>query len=214
MGRPGIVHDQISTKSSGQGFMDDPSTERTLNRKLRGLLMCLLYFLTIHGCLYNQVPAHVRSTGAGNKYLYCKHCDKKKLPVDHVQCRLLIPALKAWAARVEHTTARLFAPPNIPCHGRIYDVTTDPCFDSQATCCIDVFDLFLDMLFMGVCTTRHWQTSGRLVQELNICTVYCSRRTMIALTRKHYAVRVITAPVDRTSSSAWSYKHAWIACQR
>ena len=25
---------------------------------------------------------------------------------------------------------------------------------------------------MGFCTTRHWQTSGRLVQELNICTVY------------------------------------------
>ena len=90
--------------------MDDPSTERTLNRNLRGLLMCLLYFLTIHGCLYNQVPAHVWSTGAGNKYLYCKHRDKKKLPVDHVQCRLLIPALNAWAARVEHTTARLIAP--------------------------------------------------------------------------------------------------------
>ena len=29
-----------------------------------------------------------------------------------------------------------------------------------------------DMLFMGVCTTEHWQTSGRLVQELNVCTVY------------------------------------------
>ena len=24
---------------------------------------------------------------------------------------------------------------------------------------------------MGVCTTRHWQTSGRQVQELNGCTV-------------------------------------------
>ena len=27
------------------------------------------------------------------------------------------------------------------------------------------------MLSMGVCTTRQWQTSGRLVQELNVCTV-------------------------------------------
>ena len=33
-----------------------------------------------------------------------------------------------------------------------------------------VFDVFS----MGVCTTGHLQTSGRLVQELNICTV-CSR---------------------------------------
>ena len=36
---------------------------------------------------------------------------------------------------------------------------------------IDVLGLFLDMLSMGVYTTRHWQTSGRLVQELNIFTV-------------------------------------------
>ena len=34
--------------------------------------------------------------------------------------------------------------------------------------------LFFDMLFMGICTTRHWQTSGRLVQELNVCTVHLS----------------------------------------
>ena len=27
-----------------------------------------------------------------------------------------------------------------------------------------------DMLSMGVCTTRQWLTSGRLVQELNVCT--------------------------------------------
>ena len=28
-----------------------------------------------------------------------------------------------------------------------------------------------DMLSNSVCTTRHWQTSGRLVQELDVCTV-------------------------------------------
>ena len=31
--------------------------------------------------------------------------------------------------------------------------------------------LFSDMLFMGVCTSGHRQTSGRLVQELNVYTV-------------------------------------------
>ena len=35
--------------------------------------------------------------------------------------------------------------------------------------------LMFDMLSMGVCTTRHWQTSGRLVQELNVCTVHVKR---------------------------------------
>ena len=35
--------------------------------------------------------------------------------------------------------------------------------------------LFFDMLFMGVCTTRHWRTSGRLAQELNVCTVCCHK---------------------------------------
>ena len=31
--------------------------------------------------------------------------------------------------------------------------------------------LFFDMLSIDVCTARHWQSSGWLVQELNICTV-------------------------------------------
>ena len=62
-------------------------------------------------------------------------------------------------------------PPHFRWHGRIYDVTTYHSFDSQATRFIDVFRLFLDMSFMGVCTTRHSQTSGRLIQELNICTI-------------------------------------------
>ena len=30
--------------------------------------------------------------------------------------------------------------------------------------------LFFDILSTGVCTTMHWQTSGRLVQELHVCT--------------------------------------------
>ena len=52
-------------------------------------------------------------------------------------------------------------------------LTTEHSFDSQDTWVIDVLGLF-DMLSMCVYTTRHWQTSGRLVQALNVCTVYCS----------------------------------------
>ena len=36
---------------------------------------------------------------------------------------------------------------------------------------------YFDMLYMCVCTTRHCQTSGRLVQELNVCTV-CPRPSL------------------------------------
>ena len=49
-------------------------------------------------------------------------------------------------------------------------LTPERTFDSQATWAIDVLAL-LDMLSMGACTTRYWQTSGRLVQELNDCNV-------------------------------------------
>ena len=44
-------------------------------------------------------------------------------------------------------------------------------FSSQATWVIDVLGLCFDMLSMGVLKNRHWHTSGRLVQELNLCTV-------------------------------------------
>ena len=37
-------------------------------------------------------------------------------------------------------------------------------------------DYHFDMIIMGVCTTRHCQTSGRLVQELNVCTVHWNRK--------------------------------------
>ena len=53
----------------------------------------------------------------------------------------------------------------------MYDLTNERSLDSQGKWFIDVLGLFSDMLSMGVCTTRHWQTSGRLVQELNVCTV-------------------------------------------
>ena len=41
--------------------------------------------------------------------------------------------------------------------------STEP--SSQATWVIAVLGLFFDMLCIGVCATRHWSTSGRLVQE-------------------------------------------------
>ena len=42
---------------------------------------------------------------------------------------------------------------------------------NKATWIIYVLGLLFDMLPVGVCTTRHWQTPGRLLQELDIFTV-------------------------------------------
>ena len=89
----------------------------------------------------------------------------------HIQCRYIIPAL---CGQHEHNTqphARL--PPSFP--------GIDAWMTSQAkvalihkatfTWVIDVLGLLHDMLSMDTCSTRHWQTSVRLVQELNVCTV-------------------------------------------
>ena len=61
-------------------------------------------------------------------------------------------------------------------HGRLPfnfldDLTAERSFDSQAMWVIDVLGLSFVVLSMGVCTTRHWQTSSQLVQELNVCAV-------------------------------------------
>ena len=61
--------------------------------------------------------------------------------------------------------------PQFPGHGCMDDLTTERSFDLQATWVIDVLGKFFDMLSMGFCTTRRCQTSGRLVQELSVCTV-------------------------------------------
>ena len=47
------------------------------------------------------------------------------------------------------------------------NVTLNRKLRGSLVCLAHVFD----MLIMGICTARHWQTSGRLVQELNVCTV-------------------------------------------
>ena len=60
---------------------------------------------------------------------------------------------------------------HFPRHGCMDDLTTERSIGPQATWVIDVFGLFFDMLSTGVCTTGHRQTSGCLVQELDVCTV-------------------------------------------
>ena len=74
-----------------------------------------------------------------------------------LQCRHLIPALNARAARTQFKTARLIATHFLG-HGCMDDLATDQSFDLQAMC------VFADEV-LGFGRTRHWLTSGRLVQE-------------------------------------------------
>ena len=61
--------------------------------------------------------------------------------------------------------------PEFPGHGCMDDLPIETSFDSKATWVIDILSLFFDMLSTDICTTRHWKTSGRLMQELNVCNV-------------------------------------------
>ena len=56
-------------------------------------------------------------------------------------------------------------------HGCKNDLTAERNVNSQATWVIYALGLLFDVLSMDVSTTRHWQISGRLVHELNVCTV-------------------------------------------
>ena len=86
-----------------------------------------------------------------------------------MQYRYLIPALNELAS---YTTAHPIVTQFLV-HGRTDDLTTERSFDSQATGSLMCLAYFFDM---GVCTTRHWQTSGRLVQQFNVCTVFSPQK--------------------------------------
>ena len=51
------------------------------------------------------------------------------------------------------------------------DLITEVDFINKLRGSLMCFVYLIDMSSNGICTTRHWQTSGRLVQELKACTV-------------------------------------------
>ena len=56
-------------------------------------------------------------------------------------------------------------------HGSVDDRAAKHGFDSKLRWPLMCLAYFFDIQSICVYTTRHWQTSGRLVQELNVCTV-------------------------------------------
>ena len=79
-----------------------------------------------------------------------------------IQCRHLIPALNASAA----CTAACPIATQFSGHGWAHNCTLI-CKTLGHWC---VWVILFDKWTRGVFITRHWQTSGRLVQELNVCT--------------------------------------------
>ena len=83
-----------------------------------------------------------------------------------IQCRHVIPALNA---RVKYTTARLIAI-QFPGHRCDHKSLTSQLNVALIRVAIWVINV-LGVVSMGACTTRHWQTSSRLVQNLEVCTI-------------------------------------------
>ena len=88
------------------------------------------------------------------------------LPLPLLQC-WHFPAIHAWSAYDRTHDCHTVSWPWM----HRWHLTTARIFHSQATWVIGVLHLYFDMLHIGVCTIRHWHTTGLLVQKLNICTI-------------------------------------------
>ena len=84
-----------------------------------------------------------------------------------------------------NTRQHVGMPPSfITGHGCMDHLTNKRSFDSQDTLVIDVLG-FQKMLSMGICTSRHLQTFGHPVQDLNIRTVVNERSMTQFMFGKH-----------------------------
>ena len=73
--------------------------------------------------------------------------------------------------RGQHTTARPIATIFLGMDAWINLTSTHRIFDHKLRGSLMCLAYFSDMLPVGFCTTEHWHTSGRLIQELIVCTV-------------------------------------------
>ena len=80
-------------------------------------------------------------------------------------------------------------------------------FDLQATWVIDVLGLSFTCYPWAFCTTRHWQMSGRLVQELNVCTVVVLSRSYLRISTC-CPRRAASRGRGRRGSRRWSWPDA------
>ena len=96
-GSSGIIHDRTPDCHRFSWTWMTSQLNVALICKLRGKLMCLIYFWRdILGCLYNLALADVWSTGARIKCLYCT-CINNSLWVNNGNIYISIPMLFATA---------------------------------------------------------------------------------------------------------------------
>ena len=102
-----------------------------------------------------------------------------------LQCQHLIPALNAWAAWAKYKTTCPIAT-QFPGHGCMNDLQPNVTLIRKLRGSLMCLSNFIEMLSMGVCTTRQWQTSGQLVQEFNVCTVVTGSLQSVKLNSCHH----------------------------
>ena len=90
------------------------------------------------------------------------------------------------------------------------DLITECSVDSQATCVIDVFGLFSWHLSMAFYTTKHWQTSGRLVQKLNVCSVVRGGPFDILRKGEVLSIYILGKFLVRQARKNWPWKLNWV----
>ena len=110
-----------------------------------------------------------------------------------LQCRHLVPALNIWAWM----------------HGWPHNWTWRRLVSYVGHWCVW---LIFEVLSMDVCTARHWQTYGRLVHALNVCTVCALTPTWIVddLSTPHYSCQPWAPPVGVLMMELSTLTPTWI----
>ena len=115
-------------------------------------------YVCIYSCM--GVFVHVDRSGGYQKYIGI---------LKEAQCLHLISALMCWQpwcnTRPHVRLLPIFLGMNAWMISKL-----NVALQSQASWVIN--GSFSNMLSRSVCTTRHWQTSGRQVQELDVCSFY------------------------------------------
>ena len=88
-------------------------------------------------------------------------------------------------------------------------LTTEDSLDSQATCMwvIDVLGLFFDI---RVCTTRHWQTSRPLVQEVNVYFISALVYILICMQINTLILWIKASSMYSISFALHCHKYDWM----
>ena len=161
----------IATQFTECGCMDDLVTERSFDSLATvqtfnfctsrpDVCQCLVVWKAMLRCQENNLNISMTHVA----------CESKLRPVIRSSIH---PSQGNWVS-IEHTV--------------VFYAQAAQAFSAGIKCrhctwVIDVLGLFLWHLIHGCCRTMHWQTYGRRVRELNVCTVQQYRITIEQITK-------------------------------